>query len=93
MLSLKNEQIEQINERIEQNQPGWVCPTCKLVRGKDRVDPCLGCLPGVAFACCGHGGKGTCPGYISFTNGTVIRFEKLTGVERWVGNTLVEHVV
>ena len=34
-------------------------------------DPCISDLPGVRFACCGHG---TGEGYVSFENGTVIRF-------------------
>lgn len=42
--------------------------------GEDVVpgapDPCLGYLPGVKFACCGHGKH---EGYIAFSNGTTIR--------------------
>jgi hypothetical protein len=34
-------------------------------------DPCIADLPGVAFACCGHGSRRG--GYIYFTNGTLIR--------------------
>ncbi len=48
-----------------------VCPIC----GKDQIeeDPCLGHLPGVWSACCGHGvGKG----YINFTNGWTMIIEK-----------------
>ncbi len=42
----------------------------------DRPDPCLGWLPGVEFACCGHGARGGFPqGYIAFTNGRVVRFD------------------
>lgn len=54
----------------------WECPECHLKRGTDGHDPCLGKLPGVNFACCGHGGKSnqSADGYISFENGTVIRF-------------------
>ena len=47
---------------------GWSCPSCKAVR-TDEVDPCLTLLPGVKFACCGHGGKGANYGYIYFENG------------------------
>ena len=63
---------------IEQHQVGWECPHCHLKRGKDKMDPCFGGpLPGVDFACCGHGGHSNLSGgYISFTNGTVIRFPK-----------------
>lgn len=67
----------------KQRDPGWVCPECHLTRGPDRCDPCIGKLPGVLFACCGHGGraKANCPdGYILFENGVTIRFERLTQV-------------
>lgn len=65
-------------EAIEQSQEGWVCPECGMTRGADGHDPCLGELPGVKFACCGHGKKGYCEGYIYFENGKIIRFERLT---------------
>lgn len=68
----------------KQRDPGWVCPECHLTRGPDRCDPCIGKLPGVLFACCGHGGKtrANClDGYIYFENGVTIRFEKLTRVD------------
>lgn len=41
--------------------PGWggeerACPGCGLTAdGPDDPDPCLGRLPGVRSACCGHG--------------------------------------
>ena len=38
---------------------------------KGDADPCLGVLPGVDNACCGHGIKAE--SYIRFTNGTVIK--------------------
>jgi len=63
-----------MTELPHQWQPGWVCPECKMARGEDGHDPCLGQLPGVMFACCGHGGKGGCLGYICFENGTVLRW-------------------
>lgn len=45
-------------------------------------DPCLGELPGVKYACCGHGGRSGSPtvGYIYFDNGKVARFAKLTEI-------------
>lgn len=44
--------------------------------GKGEADPCLGILPGVDNACCGHGVFSEA--YIRFRNGTVIRgFEKI----------------
>jgi hypothetical protein len=53
------------------HEPGSRCPVCKLERTPEGHDPCLGTLPGVKFACCGHGYK---RGYIYFTNGIIIRF-------------------
>lgn len=67
---------------MQQHEVGWVCPSCGLTRGEDRCDPCMGHLPGVKYACCGHGGLGDVAtdetGYIFFENGKVVRFEKLT---------------
>jgi hypothetical protein len=55
---------------------------CKRKRRADGYDPCLGFLPGVKYACCGHGGKSaSADGYIYFENGVVIRFDKVTDVE------------
>lgn len=51
---------------------GRVCEECgerptEQLRG--GVDPCLGVLPGVISACCGHGvGRG----FILFENGTMV---------------------
>lgn len=47
------------------------CRLCKLNLPSEGPDPCLGMLPGVTFACCGHGKNG---GYILFENGRLIRF-------------------
>lgn len=54
---------------VYQGRKDWVCPICKQARGKDGHDPCLATLPGVKYACCGHGGHGMHPGYIYFENG------------------------
>lgn len=45
------------------------CNLCGKKRTKDGHDPCIANLPGVKFACCGHG---TDQGYIFFENGTII---------------------
>ena len=47
------------------------CVACGLKRTEAYgPDPCLGYLPGVRNACCGHGVQ---YGYIQFENGLVIR--------------------
>lgn len=50
----------------------WTCPLCDQKRGDDGHDPCLGNLPGIQFACCGHGGDGPCEAYLYFDNGVRI---------------------
>lgn len=45
---------------------------CGAMCEPDEPDPCLGKLPGVIFACCGHG-EGD--GYITFANNVTIRFD------------------
>lgn len=68
---------------VEQHEVGWLCPHCNKTRKADGVDPCLGKLPGVQFACCGHGQKaGNLSGYIAFENGTLIRFYSLWETNR-----------
>lgn len=46
-----------------------VCKVCDKQCSSEFPDPCIGELPGVNFACCGHGGR---LGYISFTNGVAV---------------------
>lgn len=55
----------------EENLKLW-CPKCGMSKytKEDGIDPCLGKLPGVDDACCGHGVD---KGYIKFMNGTIIR--------------------
>ena len=47
------------------------CPKCSKEQIASEPDSCLGKLPGVLFACCGHGIKEH--SYIYFENGTIIR--------------------
>lgn len=54
---------------MEQSDEGWLCPACKQIRPRDFQDPCIRDLPGVRFACCGHGGLGNQEGYLLFENG------------------------
>ena len=57
---------------MHQWDEGWMCPICKQKRGDSGDDPCIPNLPGVKYACCGHGGKGQNEGYIYFENGVRI---------------------
>jgi hypothetical protein len=53
----------------------WIkgrCAKCKKRRTKKGHDPCIADLPGVKYACCGHGNGG---GYIMFNNGLSIRMD------------------
>lgn len=72
-------------KEIHQFEVGWICPECHLARSAEGYDPCIGKLPGVKYACCGHGGKSNptvcAQGYIYFENGVIIRFDKLTKIE------------
>ena len=68
---------------------GQICDDCGLKctekqrtnLGKKQkpqyADPCIGVLPGVLYACCGHG---TRDGYIFFENGVTVRFEEFVEV-------------
>jgi hypothetical protein len=45
------------------------CPKCSNLPTIEGFDFCLGHLPGVKNACCGHGSEG----YIQFKNGLTVR--------------------
>lgn len=52
------------------------CKKCRKFNEEsegETYDACIGKLPGVKFACCGHGGEG----YIVFQNGKTIRFNSM----------------
>lgn len=46
------------------------CGYCKLPNTPEGHDGCLGTLPGVKNACCGHGHN---EAYVQFENGMIIR--------------------
>jgi hypothetical protein len=55
------------------------CAKCGLRRPTSGHDPCIANLPGVIFACCGHGVE---QGYILFENGINVRgFFKIETLE------------
>jgi len=43
------------------------CPHCRLLPHPEGPDGCLGMLPGVCGACCGHGGYGGTFPYVRFS--------------------------
>lgn len=51
------------------------CKLCKEPRTPEGHDPCIANLPGVSFACCGHGID---KGYIKFTDGRILDFLPLS---------------
>ena len=59
-----------------------ICQLCHRQRiNEGDPDPCLGKLPGVKNACCGHG---LGPGYVVFENGVQLVFD-LSCAKRWSG--------
>jgi hypothetical protein len=54
---------------IEEDTTPRRCPKCGQLPTKDGHDPCIANLPGVAYACCGHGVE---EGYVKFFNGVVV---------------------
>jgi hypothetical protein len=58
------------DKSIEEDKHNRLCPKCKLPPTPEGHDPCIANLPGVDYACCGHGVE---LGYVMFSNGQVIR--------------------
>jgi len=61
-------------EKVDPNGPTRPCKHCSKDFGEiasTEVDPCLGKLPGVINACCGHGNPDE--SYVIFENGITIR--------------------
>jgi len=59
-------------------QPNRRCGHCSLPNRPDGHDPCLGSLPGVMNACCGHGERNEA--FIQFENGVTVRGFLIDGV-------------
>jgi hypothetical protein len=56
------------------------CPGCDVVAEAGGPDPCLGMLPGVKGACCGHKLPSWRQGpYVAFEDGGVLRDEDASG--------------
>jgi hypothetical protein len=52
-------------------QPARPCGHCGEPNTPEGHDPCLGTLPGVINACCGHGCEGDA--YVQFADGSTLR--------------------
>lgn len=48
------------------------CKNCHMMRTPEGHDPCIANLPGVLYACCGHG---ITNGYIKFEDGRCFNFK------------------
>lgn len=67
---VNNEWIYSDTKELVSKDKSRTCGKCGI-ESKDDIDPCLGKLPGVSNACCGHGIPGE--SYIQFNNGVTIR--------------------
>ena len=59
-------------KEIHKNRP---CGYCNLFPTKDGHDRCLGMLPGIMNACCGHGDINE--SYVQFLDGSCIRGKRV----------------
>ena len=57
------------------------CGECFEGSNVGQADPCLGELPGVDNACCGHGD--TSQSYVRFTTGVVLKGFSVEYTPRW----------
>lgn len=60
---------------------GEMCKVCHLPPTHEGHDPCISNLPGIAYACCGHGNHPH-GGYIMLRYGGTIRFPSDVGGAR-----------
>ena len=77
-MTIADDHIERAHELAEmmtlpEVQPE-LCGPCGRERVLGQPDPCLGLLPGVAAACCGHGLD---RGYVLFENGIRVTLRRL----------------
>lgn len=62
--------MQPVKNNLDIPKHGVPCVKCGKLPTKEGHDACLGTLPGVTDACCGHGVK---EAYIIFENGIIIR--------------------
>ena len=79
----KNKKWVYVDNGLPANENIRPCVKCgkQTTLGEGEVDPCLGVLPGVDNACCGHGIKEM--SYIRFTSGVVIKNFDIEYTERF----------
>ena len=68
----EDDEEEELLQDIHEKGEPFKCPSCRMVVEPGEPDPCLGSLPGVQLACCGHGGG---DGYLIFENGVSLIFQ------------------
>ena len=83
-MKLRGHKIEEISpnrwrysDTKESTVESWKkrpCGYCGLVFTKEGHDGCLGVLPGVMNACCGHGSSNST--YVQFLGGLILRGEE-----------------
>ena len=65
-----SDEMQPIKNNLDPSDSKTPCAKCGKLPTKEGYDACLGTLPGVIDACCGHGVK---EAYIHFENGVTIR--------------------
>lgn len=73
----KSAEIDRAFDEAESSAPERICGKCGKSAPWNEIDPCLGMLPRVANACCGHGNPAE--SYIQFENG--VRLAGFTTIE------------
>lgn len=66
----KSYRISSTGELVNKDYSNCICPHCGRPPTPEGHDACLGTLKGVAYACCGHGVKGSkSHRYVALKNG------------------------
>lgn len=83
------------DENTSENFQKRICPSCGLNPTKDGHDPCIANLPGVMYACCGHGLDSTERddkmyfAYIKFSSGKIKRFKSTEELKKFVKDNIL----
>ncbi len=73
-----------VSGKLRCNRP---CKECGLSQGSNGHDPCISNLPGVEYACCGHGLDDGYP-YIKKYNGNSVNFDTFKEMKAWLKENL-----